>query len=368
MSQQYFGEHLSLSQWAMQANVGAHEALIQEDGSKRTRLGFLNTAMGLPVVSNAVFTYADMLTPSETFASFRERAGSLPYALRANPKVDGLPVLRNRKLPVQDLVHWISSSGIDFDRYEFSFEQHIDPEVAAILVVTDNRIVGEAIQGGILQLNKGLHAADGGVTFQYNFREWYFTRPSTTLQQFLERAIAYLHVKDTATRRLIEREMGLGFASEYLKGYFEVIFSESSGVVFIDYNRQLIRTADLLNVSSPPPSVSAEVVIVGQCGCIGFARGLARVVEEKDVANTGIGSDEILVCRFTSPDFLPLMTRAAAVVTDVGGVLSHAAIVCRELKKPCVIGTGVGTSRIRTGDDIEVDGASGIVRFHHPSR
>jgi hypothetical protein len=158
MSQQYFGEHLSLSQWAMQANVGAQEALIQEDGSKRTRLGFLNTAMGLPVVSNAVFTYADMLTPSETFASFRERADSLPYALRANPKVDGLPVLRNRKLPVHDLVRWISSSGVDFDRYEFSFEQHIDPEVAAIFVVTENRIVGEAIQGGILQLNKGLHA------------------------------------------------------------------------------------------------------------------------------------------------------------------------------------------------------------------
>jgi pyruvate, water dikinase len=162
--------------------------------------------------------------------------------------------------------------------------------------------------------------------------------------------------------------MGLGFASEYLKGYFEVIFSEISGVVFIDYNRQLVRTADLLNVSSPPPSVSAEIDIVGQCGCSGFARGLARVVGEKDVANASIGSDEILVCRFTSPDFLPLMTRAAAVVTDVGGVLSHAAIVCRALKKPCVIGTRVGTSTIRTGDDIQVDGANGVIRFHRPIR
>ena len=64
----------------------------------------------------------------------------------------------------------------------------------------------------------------------------------------------------------------------------------------------------------------------------------------------------------TTPDFVPAMRRAAAIVTDEGGVTCHAAIIARELKKPCVVGTKHATQIFKDGDMVEVDANAGIVR------
>ena len=73
--------------------------------------------------------------------------------------------------------------------------------------------------------------------------------------------------------------------------------------------------------------------------------------------------DEILVAGQTRPFLMPAIRKAAAIVTDEGGVTSHAAIVSRELKKPCIIGTKVATKVLKTGDLVEVDADKGIVRI-----
>ena len=70
---------------------------------------------------------------------------------------------------------------------------------------------------------------------------------------------------------------------------------------------------------------------------------------------------EILVTTTTNIGWTPLFPRAAAIVTDVGAPLSHAAIVAREYGMPAVIGTGYATKGIKTGDKIRVDGDNGIV-------
>jgi pyruvate,water dikinase len=72
---------------------------------------------------------------------------------------------------------------------------------------------------------------------------------------------------------------------------------------------------------------------------------------------------EILVASITTPAYTPLFAMAAGVVTDIGGVLSHGSIVAREYGIPAVLGVGVATRRIRTGDLITVDGAAGTVRL-----
>ena len=64
----------------------------------------------------------------------------------------------------------------------------------------------------------------------------------------------------------------------------------------------------------------------------------------------------------TSVDFVPLMTRASAFITDEGGITSHAAIVSRELDKPCLIGTQNATKIFKDGDLVEVDAERGVVR------
>jgi pyruvate,water dikinase len=92
----------------------------------------------------------------------------------------------------------------------------------------------------------------------------------------------------------------------------------------------------------------------------GVVEGVARVVKTvRELADVRDG--EILVCSITSPAWAPIFTKVKGVVTDIGGVMSHAAIVCREYGLPAVVGTGHATSQIRTGQLVSIDGSAGTV-------
>jgi len=78
--------------------------------------------------------------------------------------------------------------------------------------------------------------------------------------------------------------------------------------------------------------------------------------------NSKVKEGDILVSTATSPQLLPAMKRAAAFVTDVGGIASHAAVISREFKTPCIVGTHKATKVIKDGDEIEVDANKGIVK------
>ncbi|MHC4545308.1 MAG: PEP-utilizing enzyme, partial [Planctomycetota bacterium] len=90
--------------------------------------------------------------------------------------------------------------------------------------------------------------------------------------------------------------------------------------------------------------------------------GPARVLKLlKDIVDLQPG--EILVCPSTNPSWAPVFTNIKAAVTDIGGLTSHAAIVCREYGVPSVTGTGVATAVIKTGDTLKVDGDTGVVEI-----
>ncbi|MGW0747477.1 PEP/pyruvate-binding domain-containing protein [Streptomyces sp. NPDC002817] len=101
----------------------------------------------------------------------------------------------------------------------------------------------------------------------------------------------------------------------------------------------------------------------GSAGCV---EGTARVLDSME-QGAQLRSGEILVTSVTNVGWTPLFPRAAAVVTDMGAPLSHAAIVARELGIPAVVGCGDATVRLRTGDRIRVDGGGGTVTVLGPS-
>jgi rifampicin phosphotransferase len=92
----------------------------------------------------------------------------------------------------------------------------------------------------------------------------------------------------------------------------------------------------------------------------GHVGGIARVIHGPEEFSQMRHSD-ILVAKITTPAWTPLFALASGIVTDVGGILSHGSIVAREYHIPAVLGTGVATERIRSGQSITVDGDSGIV-------
>ncbi|MFA5155167.1 MAG: PEP-utilizing enzyme [Patescibacteria group bacterium] len=94
----------------------------------------------------------------------------------------------------------------------------------------------------------------------------------------------------------------------------------------------------------------------------GQARGLVRVITNIENFRQ-FKSGEILVTNNTTPDFVPIMKKAAAIVTEQGGITTHAAIVSRELGVPCVIGTKIATQVLHDGDLVEVDAHRGLVKI-----
>jgi pyruvate,water dikinase len=105
-----------------------------------------------------------------------------------------------------------------------------------------------------------------------------------------------------------------------------------------------------------------EDIIRGFPGSAGLIKGTVRVLtshEQMDEFQPG----EILVTSFTNVGWTPLFPRAAAIITDIGAPLSHAAIVARELGIPAVVGTGSATMKLKTGDRVKVNGSQGFVEI-----
>lgn len=102
-------------------------------------------------------------------------------------------------------------------------------------------------------------------------------------------------------------------------------------------------------------------IIKGLCAEPGIVRGKVKVVLNTEESGK-VKAGEILVAAMSTPDFLPAMRKAAAFVTDIGGITCHAAIVAREMKKPCIIGTKIATKVLKDGDFVEIDATNGTVK------
>ena len=119
-----------------------------------------------------------------------------------------------------------------------------------------------------------------------------------------------------------------------------------------------ITTETLNNWAAP--AVQNENEIIGYAASSGTVEGTARVL--RTINDFGsINEGDILVCPITHPSWSPLFSKISAAVSDIGGTMSHMAIVAREYGMPAVVGTGSATKRIKDGQRIRVDGDSGTV-------
>ena len=134
----------------------------------------------------------------------------------------------------------------------------------------------------------------------------------------------------------------------------------------------LVQTRPITTLAGPTPASGSEgtprpsgpsagAPLVSGLGAVpGRVTGRVRVLHSPQEGSQLV-SGEVLVAPMTNPDWVPTIRRAAALVTDAGGMTCHAAIVTRELGVPCVVGTRRATTTLRTGETVTVDGAQGRV-------
>jgi pyruvate,water dikinase len=119
-------------------------------------------------------------------------------------------------------------------------------------------------------------------------------------------------------------------------------------------------TSETLDSWSRVPDEKDKNEIRGYAASSGVVEGIARVLmSPNDIGQVREG--DILVCAVTNPSWAPIFGKIKAAVSDIGGTMSHAAIVAREYGMPAVVGTGQATKRIRTGQRVRVDGGRGVV-------
>jgi pyruvate,water dikinase len=119
-------------------------------------------------------------------------------------------------------------------------------------------------------------------------------------------------------------------------------------------------TSDVLDRWQQAGSGDDSSTLQGVAASPGVVEGPARVISSATELDT-VEAGEILVCPITAPSWAPVFAKIKAAVSDIGGIMAHAAIVSREYGLPAVVGTGFGTKRITTGQMVRVDGDNGTV-------
>ncbi len=137
---------------------------------------------------------------------------------------------------------------------------------------------------------------------------------------------------------------------------------ESDGVVHVVQTRPIttLPASGATAADAEPAAEGHDTLVTGLGASPGIVSGAVRVLTTP-AEGAQLVTGEVLVAPMTNPDWLPTLRRAAAVVTDSGGVTCHAAIASRELGVPCIVGAHDATTRLHTGEVVTVDGARGTV-------
>lgn len=306
-----------------------------ENNSKPERLKILNDLIGLPYDKNYDFSINECKEISGKFVEFYKQYKKRLCVIRLIAKGSRESWQRIRGLTVEKSLEWLKQRDLSNKNLFVQFALHSEkPLWSIIFVVNKTRIIGEIIRGGHYQLTRGLNETGVPMQFVYDYSKWKWSAKDTEAEKMVKRFIGKVKTDNIKTQYNIKKLMTVEFHKGYLEGYFESTLSSDMGLSFGDYNRLLTNFRK--NIVS----------------------GLVRIVNS---LSKDLNKGEILVSLTTNPDLLPLMVKAKAIITEQGGILSHAAIVAREFGIPCIVGVQNATEVLKDGDKIEIDAPSGLI-------
>jgi pyruvate,water dikinase len=320
------------------------------------------TAEDLPDASFAgqQSTFLNVHGPSEVVAAIKACWASLFNAraifYRTEQNYDHLLV--GIAVPVQRMVQ-SQASGVMFtlepvtsDKDKITIEAVyglgeaiVSGEVTPDLFIIDKKtmqIVSKKISKQEWQLIKNPQAAQGELNIK---------QPIPLALQIVQKITDQEVLQLAALGSQIEKHYNFPQDIEWAKEGNQLFITQARPVTTIQAAADQVQKVDL---------TSSEAVLVGSAASPGMASGPVKILENASQIDKILKGD-ILVAEMTTPDFVPAMKRAAAILTDQGGRTSHAAIVSRELGIPCVVGAGKATKTLKDGQIITVDGSSGKI-------
>ncbi len=349
----------SLTEWFKEIGHPDAEALQREDSEKSDRLRLLHEIAGLPYGERVRFDAVEVTKDNPAFAMYLDEHRSKICGLRLVPKEDNLPKIRTLGKSVADAFSWFQEQAVDQSRYWVDFFPIEAEDLwATIFIVNQYGIHGEIIAGSHHQLTQGVHDHTPLIVFDFDFKNWHLEPQNPGAKDHLRSLIEHLHITDAAVRSVLEKELSVTFAQDYIEGYWETTHS-SEVTRFIDYSPRIGKMYADLHVMTPQKNLKAS--LHGHTGGPGKADGTARIVLPEAIASTDFSEGEILICPVTTPDYIPLMQKAAAIVAEGGGILSHAVIIAREMKKPCIVGVSGAITTLKNGQFVSVDADSGTL-------
>ncbi|OGM56349.1 phosphoenolpyruvate synthase [Candidatus Woesebacteria bacterium RIFCSPHIGHO2_12_FULL_42_9] len=276
-------------------------------------------------------------------------------------------------------IFYREQNKISHDKVKISVivQKMIQSEVSGVMFTQDpvtnekDKIIIEAIWGLGEMIVQGTVVPDHYVVQKETF--------DVLSKQVVDQSIQLIRVKGTTLetgvrenkkhlQKISDKEivavakLGAKLQKHY---YFpqDVEWAKEKNKIYIVQTRPITtikKSAEILKGDKGEFKIAQAPILTGSGASPGIGTGPVRIAKTpKEIGKVGRG--DVLVSVMTSPDFVPAMKKAAAIVTDEGGQTSHAAIVSRELGIPCVVGTKKGTTTLKEDQIVTVDGKKGMV-------
>ncbi len=335
------------------------DRLEKHDLLRTERLTYLKKTILLPYQIPTIIPADEFLLPDSPIHSLDPSEDCI---LRLGSPTNGFEKLRTGRLSPREMIAWFKEQDIDRSQYTATLKTNLGHgyEWSLVFIVNKSGIFGELIRGRLVQLTHTICQEHTPISFSYDYNTWRFSHedvPRSALE-VLSDAVSRIKVEDKVKQDQIIEELDVQFYNNYLEGYFEITVPEGRGVTFNDHNILLGR---LYANSDFHLNNSKSEELKGRMAYKGVTRGVARIVSLDNYANTEFNDGDILVAKCTYPSFVPLMQRAGAIVTEAGGILSHAAIIVREMQVPCVVGVENLLNQVKADEVIMVDADNGII-------
>jgi len=320
------------------------DSILDVDHAKFERLGRLNKEHGLPIIkTNFYIEGKDFNDSNKGLEEFLNRYNS--FAFRAVPKDASMTHVRRHNISREELIAAITNLPGGTRHYSITLNEFFVSEYAGTIISDGENLFIEVVHG------------DHSRIAQYELQDDVILRGLKVPGENIVFNIDNQDLRDKAINAVNFLKNG----EKFLTGYFEFKYNSKDDYVFIDYNdSDFYKNLENFGITKESLLEKPNEIVSGAVVCNKNVSGKVRIV--KNPNDSRFVEGEIIVAEMATPDFLPIMVKAKAVVTDLGGVTSHAALVCRELGIACIMGTKKATATFKDGDQILVDGKNGVVR------